>query len=113
MINIDSKYLESVQKRMYSASYSRQFSEDVLYNGIKKGMIKTVQDNQQMFHILDDLYAKGVLIRGSFVDLVLRIILFHQAFYGLPHIPPFSELTIGKLHFEWDFLNIRSNYEIF
>ena len=108
MLKIDPEYLEQVRERMYAAKYTRQYSEDVLYNGIKRGMTKSVHDNQKMLDILDELYHRQVIKKGSFVDLVLRIILFHQAFYGLPHIPPFSELTIGI----WLMFFSKANFKI-
>ena len=97
MIQISGKDLEKTSNEIYNAHYNRKFTKDIPYNGITKGTIKRVQNNARVLEILENLYSKKVMKKRDFVDLILRVIIFHQAFYGLPHIPPFSELTISQI----------------
>lgn len=99
MIQMEQERLDWFVQEMYSANYTRTYQRDVPYNGIVAGSKKRVQDNQKILDLLDLMYQEKVMVRGDFFDLVLRIIVFHQSFFGLPHIPPFSELNIGRVHF--------------
>ena len=87
------QFCESINK----ANYLRTYKVNVPLNGISIGTVKRVQSNKNMLFLISEMYSKGILVKGGFLDITFRLIAFHQAFFGLPHIPPFSELKIGKL----------------
>lgn len=99
LFEIEQNYLEQIIKDINSFNYLRTYDQVIPFNSIKKGTVKRVHDNQKMLEFLEEQYKKGVIIKNSFIDYTFKLIVFHQAFYGIECIPPFSELSFSKNNF--------------